>query len=353
MLDPQSCATIMVVDDTPANLKLLQEMLLEKGYRVQTFTRAAMALRAAARTPPDLILLDITMPEMGGFEACARIKADPVLKDIAVIFISALTDTTDKVKAFAVGGVDYVTKPFQVEEVHARVATHLRLRNLQAELAQHNCDLQNQVAQKIRELSDAQRATILVLTKLAESRDHDTGGHIERTQFICKLLAERLRDDVHYAEQVDDNFVENIYQASPLHDIGKISIPDSILLKPGKLMPEEFEIMKSHTIHGSEPLQAAFATYPPNSFLTMCIAIARSHHEKWDGSGYPDHLVGEQIPLAARIMAIADVYDALRSKRPYKPSFSHEQSINIMLEYSDRHFDSGVLKAFLDVDAVF
>jgi putative two-component system response regulator len=183
---PES-TSIMVVDDTSANLKLLQEMLRAKGYLVLTFLRGAMALKAAAKNPPDLILLDINMPEMNGFEVCERLKADEVLKDIPVIFISALTETADKVKAFAVGGVDYITKPFQFEEVHARVETHLRLRRLQVELERHNLHLEELVTEKVREISDSQLATIHTVSKLAESRDDDTGHHIERIQIFSRI----------------------------------------------------------------------------------------------------------------------------------------------------------------------
>jgi len=231
-------STIMVVDDTPANLKLLQEMLKTTGYRVLAFPNGKLALSAAERIPPDLILLDISMPEMDGFEVCKQLKADPALKDIPVIFISALDETVGKVKAFSAGGVDYVTKPFQFEEVHARVEVHLRLRKLQVELERHNHHLEDLVREKVAEISESQLATIVALAKLAESRDDDTGTHIERTRIFCKILSEKLRDHPRYAGSINDKFIETIYQASPLHDIGKVGIPDSILLKPSKLSPE-------------------------------------------------------------------------------------------------------------------
>ena len=346
-------ATIMVVDDTPTNLKLLQEMLQEKSYLVLTFPRGAMALTAAADNPPDLILLDIQMPEMDGFEVCRRLKADEALKDIPVLFISALTETSDKVKAFAVGGVDYVSKPFQFEEVNARVETHLRLRRLQAELERHNLHLEDVVSEKVREISDSQLATINALTKLAESRDDDTGHHIERTRTFCKVLAEKLRENPRYAGSLDDTFIENLYHASSLHDIGKVGISDNILLKLGRLTPEEFEIIKTHSQIGARTLQTARNKYPLNAFLNMGIAIAHSHHEKWDGSGYPDKLAGEEIPISARIMAVADVYDALRSKRPYKPAFTHEKACEIILEGTGRQFDPAVIDAFRAVETEF
>jgi putative two-component system response regulator len=351
MADEMLGSTIMVVDDTPANLKLLGQMLQSQGRRVLAFPHGQMALNAAAKTPPDLILLDINMPDLNGFEVCRRLKADPLLAGIPVIFISALTDTMDKVKAFAAGGVDYVTKPFQFEEVNARVVTHLRLRLLQAELETHNRQLEALVKEKVKEISDSQLATIHALSKLAESRDDDTGEHIERTQSTCRMLAEALARDPRYEARIDQLFVENLFHASPLHDVGKVGIVDSILLKPGALTREEFEIMKTHASIGANTLMVVHNKYPKNTFLKMGIAIARSHHERWDGSGYPDGLAGERIPLSARIMAVADVYDALRSRRPYKPAFAHDRCVKIISEGSGRHFDPGVVDAFLEVES--
>jgi putative two-component system response regulator len=351
MADEMLGSTIMVVDDTPANLKLLGQMLQSQGRRVLAFPHGQMALNAAAKTPPDLILLDINMPDLNGFDVCRRLKADPLLAGIPVIFISALTDTMDKVKAFAAGGVDYVTKPFQFEEVNARVVTHLRLRLLQAELETHNRQLEALVKEKVKEISDSQLATIHALSKLAESRDDDTGEHIERTQSTCRMLAEALARDPRYEARIDQLFVENLFHASPLHDVGKVGIVDSILLKPGALTREEFEIMKTHASIGANTLMVVHNKYPKNTFLKMGIAIARSHHERWDGSGYPDGLAGERIPLSARIMAVADVYDALRSRRPYKPAFAHDRCVKIISEGSGRHFDPGVVDAFLEVES--
>lgn len=348
--DPE---TIMIVDDTPANLKLLTEMLQGQGCRVLALPDGAKALAAAARRPPDLILLDITMPEMSGFEVCERLKADPALRDIPVIFISALTETADKVKAFSAGGVDYVTKPFQFEEVHARVRTHLRLRTLQLELDRRNRDLEQLVKEKVAEISDSQLATIVALANLAESRDETTGAHIERTQALCSLLATALRADPRYAGGVTDAFVESIYHAAPLHDVGKVGISDAILLKPGKLTGAEFETMKTHSTIGADTLQSARRKYPRNVLLNMGIAIARSHHERWDGTGYPDGLAGEDIPLSARVMAVADVYDALRAKRPYKEPFTHAEAVKVIVDGSGTHFDPALVEAFKAVAARF
>jgi len=353
MNETQESTTIMVVDDTPANLRLLQDALQAKGYQVLALPSGTMALSAAAKRQPDLILLDINMPQMNGFEVCERLKADEALKEIPVLFISALSEVTNKVKAFSVGGVDYVSKPFQFEEVYARVETHLRLRRLQLELEKHSLHLEELVQEKVREISDSQLATIVALAKLAESRDDETGQHIERTATFCRVLAKRLRDNPSYAGSIDDTWIETIYHAAPLHDIGKVGIPDNILLKPGKLTSEEFEIMKTHTLIGAKTLQTARNNYPRNTFLNMGVAIARSHHEKWNGSGYPDGLSGENIPLSARIMAVADVYDALRSKRPYKDAFTHEESCSIIRGGSGQHFDPAIVDAFIAVETEF
>ncbi len=339
-------ATIMVVDDTNLILDLLRKMLESIGYRVRAFSSGLDALKAVAEVKPDVILLDINMPEIEGYEVCERLKSEPAFREIPVLFISALSDTANIVKAFSVGGVDYITKPFQFEEVRARVETHLRLRELQLLQEKHNLHLAELVKIQIAEISESQRATIVALAKLAECRDYETGHHIERTQNYCRLLAERLQHNPRYWGTGHDIFVDNIYYASSLHDIGKVGIPDSILLKRGKLTTDEFEIIMTHTSLGASTLATARSKYPKNLFLNMGIAIARSHHEKWDGSGYPDGLAGEDIPLSARIMAVADVYDALISQRPYKAAYSHEQSCEIVLQGSGLHFDPMVANAF-------
>ena len=341
--------TIMAVDDTPGNLTLLREMFKDSGHRLLTFPHGKMALKAADNKPPSLFLLDINMPDMNGFEVCAQLKANDELKEIPVIFISAMTDTLDKVKAFSVGGVDFVTKPFQFDEVRARVSTHLRLQKLQSDLKTQNRQLEEIVKEQVREISNSQLATIIALSKLSESRDDETGGHIERTQLIYRALAERL----HFCENFIDNLIEDVCYASPLHDIGKVGIEDKILLKPSSLSNEEFEIMKTHTIIGADTLQKVYEQYPMNLFLKTGIAIARWHHEKWDGTGYPDGLKGEEIPLCARIMAVADVYDALRSVRPYKPAFTHEKSVEIIRDGAGKHFDPVVIMAFMEVEQFF
>lgn len=339
-------ASILVVDDVAANLTLLSGMLKEKGYRVRPVPSGKLALKAVEHEAPDLILLDITMPEMDGFEVCRRLKQDTRFRDIPIIFISALTETLDKVKAFGSGGVDYVTKPFQFEEVEARVETHLKLRRYQAHL-------EELVDEQVEEISASQISTIFALSKLAESRDRETGEHLERVQIYCKMLAEELRQEERYARVIDAAFIDNIFNASPLHDIGKVATPDHILMKPGKLSPEEFDIMRKHSLIGATTMEAVRDMYQKNAFINMGISIARSHHECWNGTGYPDRLKEEEIPLAARIMAVADVYDALRSNRCYKGPLSRDQSRKIIESGSGTKFDPVLVKAFLALEEEF
>ena len=349
----ESKATIMVVDDTPENLVLISRILLPEGYKVMTLPDGQMAIDAIKTTSPDLILLDVMMPGMDGFAVCSTLKADPRTASIPIIFISALSEPLDKVKAFETGAVDYITKPFNLMEVKARVGVHLELRFTRKALEDYSTLLEKKVKEQVEELSAGQLALITAMTKLVEARDDSTGRHIERTQILCRLLAERLGTRPEYRETIDPGFLENIYNASPLHDIGKVGIRDSILMKPGKLMPEEFEAMKSHTTIGKEYLRRALAKSPNNQYLRMGMEIAGSHHEKWDGSGYPEGLKGESIPLSARIMALVDVYDALRSARVYKEAYPHAQAVSIIVKSRGSHFDPAIVDAFLEISERF
>ena len=340
---------IMVVDDQPANLRLMEEVLQRQGYGVRSFPLGRLALAAAAQDPPDLILLDVTMPEMDGFEVCRTLRSDAVLSSIPVIFLSALDEAEDKLAAFESGGFDYVTKPFHPEEIRARIETQLRLRELQTKIELHNRELRQLVRQQVQEIAAAQMATIFALAKLADSRDKGTGRHLERVQALCRLLAVEMRASAKHPSVITDDYVENIVFASPLHDIGKVAVPDAILLKPGSLTETEVAVMKTHTTCGAETLMFVLEKHPANPFVRMGIEIARSHHEKWNGSGYPDGLKGRTIPLSARIMAVADCYDALRSERSYKSAYSHEKARDIIIRGSGGHFDPEVVDAFCAV----
>jgi putative two-component system response regulator len=337
----------MIVDDLPENLRLLENILKTRGYNVQAMPDGTKALECIAGGHPDLILLDISMPGLNGYQVCKILKEDNHTAGIPVIFLSALNEMEDKIKAFQVGGVDYITKPFHFDEVMARVSTHLRIKILQNQLEDHNRHLQERVEAQVREISESQMATIFALAKLAEYRDMDTGMHLERVQGFCGIIALWLKKSTPLGKTLNSKFVRNMYEASPLHDIGKVAIPDSILLKPGKLTIEEWEVMKTHTTIGAENLKAVLHHYPENSFIQMGIEIAQYHHERWDGHGYPIGLAGEDIPLSARIMAVVDVYDAVRSKRCYKDPISHIAARKIITDGSGSHFDPQIVEAFL------
>lgn len=334
----------MVVDDTPANLKLLNEMLQKIGFFVSVFRSGQDAIESLNYSIPDVILMDINMPEMDGYEACRRIKSVEAAKDVPVIFISALNDVGDKVKAFRNGGVDYVTKPFEFEEVQERINTHLQISRLQTTVSRLNKQLEQRVADQMDEIAAtnrrlviAQNATILALAKLSECRDTDTGLHLERVGFFCEALAKRLARRPNFS-MIDEQYINILRNVAPLHDIGKVGIEDKILLKPGRLTDEEFVIMKTHTSLGAQTFLAVKEQVPDMPYAAMAYDVILHHHERYDGTGYPDALAGENIPLCAQIMAIADVYDALRSKRPYKQPMSAEQTAEIITSSEGTHF---------------
>lgn len=346
--------TILVVDDTPDNITLLCSLLGEQ-YRNKVATNGAKALKIARSEPrPDLILLDIMMPEIDGYEVCRQLKADPATRHIPIIFLTAKTQEGDETKGFELGAVDYITKPIIPPILMARVHTHLALQDARKFLERQNEVLEEQVEQRTRQLAALQDAIIIAMASLAETRDNDTGHHIRRTQHYVRELAIVLRRDTIYAGEIDDKFISTLYKTAPLHDIGKVGVPDRILLKPGRLSPEEFEEMKRHTLYGRDAIIAAEKSMEaPESFLLTARDIAYCHHEKWDGSGYPQGLAGESIPLAARLMAIADVYDALITKRIYKDAMPHEEAVKVIEAGSGTHFDPSVVKAFSEIKSRF
>jgi putative two-component system response regulator len=293
------------------------------------------------------------MPGMNGYEVCEVLKSRSETAEVPVIFLSAMSDTLDKVRAFQSGGVDFVTKPFQFDEIKARMETHLKIYSLQKALNEAKETLEAKVEEQVRELAEAQLATITALAKISECRDTDVGRHVERVQRFCKILAQKLREDGEYLPLITQSYISNIEKASLLHDLGKVGIDDGILRKPGKLTEEEFNMMKCHTTIGAQTLRNTLEEYPKNVLLSMGMEIARSHHERWDGTGYPDGTSGEEIPLAARIMALVDVYDALRSKRCYKEAFSHVDTVNIILKSSGTQFDPRIVKVFEKHASIF
>lgn len=346
--------TILVVDDTPDNITLLCSLLGDQ-YRNKVATNGQKALKIAHAEPrPDLILLDIMMPEMDGYEVCRRLKDDPETESIPVIFLTAKTQEGDETKGFELGAVDYITKPIVPPILMARVHTHLALRDARKFLEQQNEVLEEQVEERTRQLAALQDAIIIAMASLAETRDNDTGHHIRRTQHYVRELALCLKRQPQFAEIIDEDFVATIYKTAPLHDIGKVGVPDRILLKPGRLTDDEFEEMKRHTVYGRDAIIAAEKSMEaPESFLITARDIAYSHHEKWDGSGYPQGLAGETIPLPARLMAIADVFDALITKRIYKDAMPHEEAVKIIVAGRGTHFDPDVVDAFVEIKDKF
>lgn len=339
--------TILVVDDTPDNITLLCGLLGDQ-YKNKVATNGDKALQIAFAEPhPDLILLDIMMPEMDGYEVCRRLKENRATESIPVIFLTAKSQDEDETKGFELGAVDYITKPITPAILMARVQTHIALKQARNSLEEQNDILEDQVRERTKQLEGLQDALIISMASLAETRDNETGHHIRRTQHYIRELAKELALHPKFAPYLSPKDIELIYKTAPLHDIGKVGVPDRILLKPGKLTPEEFEEMKRHTIYGRETLDVAEKTLGRNvDFLCTARNIAYYHHEKWDGKGYPTGLAGEDIPACARLMAIVDVYDALISRRPYKEPMSNEKAFSIIHEGRGTHFDPDVVDAF-------
>ena len=346
--------TILVVDDTPDNLKLMSA-LLKDAYKVKIANSGEKALSiAASDAPPDLILLDIMMPEMDGYEVCERLKRDRATRDIPIIFLTAMTKTEDEEKGLKLGAVDYITKPISPPVVLARVETHLKLKASADFLRDKSDFLEQEVQKRTREVAAIQDVTILAMASLAETRDSDTGNHIRRTQYYVKALAEKLKTHPRFKDVLDDSTIAMLFKSAPLHDIGKVGIPDKILLKPGRFDPHEFAIMKTHTTLGRSAIEHAEQSLGTSvDFLTCAKEIAQWHQEKWDGSGYPDGIGGDHIPVSARLMAVADVYDALISRRVYKEGMPHEKAVQIITEGKGSHFDPDMVDAFLDLQDEF
>ncbi|HRX57739.1 MAG TPA: two-component system response regulator [Eubacteriales bacterium] len=344
--------TILIVDDTEENIDILVDALGD-GYELTVATNGAAALKLIHRELPDLVLLDIMMPGMSGYEVCRKLKTDRRTEDIPVIFLTAMSDILSKTKAFEAGAIDYITKPFEITEVKARVQTHLSLQLAKTELSAQKDILEEKVQERTKELSLTQETTIEAMAFISEYRDPETGGHIKRTKNYVKSLAEKLRQLPKYSDQLSDEVISQLYNSAPLHDIGKVGIRDEVLLKEGKLTREEYEEMKMHAVIGFSALKLASLRLGNNSFLKYAMELARHHHEKWDGTGYPDGLKGEEIPLSARIMAVADVYDALISRRAYKPAFPHEKAVALIREARGTHLDPYIVDVFLEHNEEF
>ncbi len=358
---------ILIVDDLDTNRQLLQELVDVLGHQSITADNGIQALEQISRHDVDLVLLDLNMPEMDGFAVLERMSEDESLRRIPVVVISGMADMKSTLRSIELGADDYLPKPFNATLLATRIDACLEKKRWRDEalryrqmIEQQNIYLKERVRiqvelirQQTAELTKAQIETIFALSKLSESRDPETGNHLNRMREYCRALAEQMARDSPYKNMLDADFAANMYASSPLHDIGKVGIPDTILKKPGRLTPEEWAIMQQHTIIGAETLRAVNENHPGNAFVFMGIEVAMYHHECWNGAGYPYGLAGTDIPLPARILSLADTYDALTSKRCYKDAFSHEKSRNIILENEGAQFDPEVVRAFLEREEEF
>jgi len=330
---------VLVVDDTPDNILVLREILGKECCVLAALSGPEALLVASKDPPPDLILLDVLMPGMDGYEVCRLLKARERTRDIPILFVTTLCDEQDESLGLALGAVDYITKPLRPSVILARVRNHLRLKA-------HQDHLEELVEERTRLLSQTQDVAILSMAALAETRDNELGGHFLRTQHSAMILAQELSTLPEYGRYFRDVPFDTFFKSIPLHDVGKVGIPDNILFKPGKLTPGEFEIMKLHTVHGRDILRRAESHITGNSFLAVARDVAYTHHERWDGAGYPQGLCGEAIPVPGRIMAVVDVYDALISTRVYKKPIPHSQAVSIIAQGSGTHFDPAVADVF-------
>ncbi len=318
---------ILIVDDDPLALELLQFTLTRFGYTVETATDGQSALERMRLFSPRFIISDVEMPGMSGIDLCKKIRQRSSTQYTYFILLTSNSDPESVLEGLDAGADDYLSKPFRHEELRLRLEGGKRLLML-----------------------EGRDMMIFSLAKLAESRDQETGKHLERMREYSRAITTELMRWEKFEKTIDAQYIELIYLTSPLHDVGKVGIPDAVLLKPGKLTPEEFEVMKRHTLIGGETLLASAEAHPEASFLKMALDIALKHHEKWDGSGYPFGLKGEEIPLSARIVALADVYDALTTKRVYKPAFAHEVATDIIRQSSGKHFDPDLVEAFFNIE---
>jgi putative two-component system response regulator len=340
-------AKILVVDDEKFYIDVVVE-LLNGDYKVVVAMDGEQALRRAETKPlPDLILLDVMMPEMSGYEICKQLKENQITKDIPVIFLTVKSEVADEVQGLELGAVDYLLKPVSPPIVRARVATHLALNRVRRQLADQNYLLEEMVEERTAELNRTKDVAIYCMASLAETRDAETGKHILRTQNYVRILAQGLKDHPRFSNYLSDEIIQLLYKTSPLHDIGKVGVPDHILLKPAKLTPDEWVEMKKHAHYGHEALLRAEEELGTTDFVQMAREIAYTHHEKWDGSGYPRGLKGDEIPISGRLMAVADVYDALISRRVYKSPRPHEEAVESIVQASGSHFDPDIVEQFI------
>ena len=342
---------VMIVDDNVVNLQVARKALSDV-YNIIPVTSGSGALDLLSKKTPALILLDIDMPDMDGFETIRHIKSNEETKNIPIIFLTAMDDSGSELEGLMLGAVDYITKPFSIPLLIQRVNLHIALIEQKKELQNYNDNLMQMVDEKTKTIEELQHAIIYALSDLIECRDGLTGGHVVRTQKYLRILLDGLAENGNYRDELPEGDLDIWVESAQLHDIGKVGIPDYVLKKPARLENEEFDIIKSHPLIGEKALKGAMEMTSSKDFLRHAAVVAVSHHEKWDGSGYPHGLKGKEIPLIGRMMAIADVYDALVSERPYKKALSHKEAVKIIISESGKHFDP-VLVAIFEANAHF
>jgi putative two-component system response regulator len=341
---------ILIVDDINANLVVLTEMIRNAGYIARPVTGVKQAMSAIEMLSPHLILLDVSMPEIDGFEFCTMLKKNVNTRDIPIIFISALSSPEDKIKGFKLGAVDYISKPFEVEEVTLRINTHLKIYRMQQELELYNKKLYKIIIDQIKKIYEEQKNILYAMNNLSKKRVGRNDGHVDRIGKNSRLLALGLQLLPDYKDFISNSFIDSIEVAAPLHDIGKIGISDLILEKPGELTPEELAIMKTHTVIGGETLKEIYS-YGHNDFIKMAIEIAMYHHENWDGSGYPKGLKGYEIPLSARIVSVIDGYDIARFISFKDALDPQKEAVNYIREKAGTYFDPDIVRVFLKIQS--
>ncbi|MEQ1529499.1 MAG: HD domain-containing phosphohydrolase [Methylococcales bacterium] len=345
--------TILIIEDDATNRAILVQ-LLKNHYHLLLAVNGEQGIDVARRGMPDLILLDIIMNDMNGFEVCEKLKSNPFTSRIPIIFLTSLSDIKAEQRGLDCGAVDFIYRPISPPILLTRIRTHLLLSRAFEEQRSQNELLELKVTERTLELENTRDAIVVAMAAIIEVRDNETGNHIYRTQHFVKCLAKQLQHQPGFQEQLRDKNIELITKSAPLHDIGKIGIPDLILHKSGLHSPEEFEIMKTHTTIGRDMIAAAQRSLTDDSdFLRYALEITNYHHERWDGRGYPQGLKGDEIPLSARLMALADVYDAMRSKRVYKEAIPHQQIVENIHQQSGKHFDPKLVTAFLQLESEF
>ncbi len=339
---------ILIVDDVDANLMILENIIQEMGYIPKCATSANEAVALIAESKPQLILLDVFMPEMNGYEFCERLKEKPATRGIPIIFISAADSSEDRIKGFKLGAVDYIGKPFEPTEVIMRVRNHVRIYEMQQEMEQLNRRLHTVINSQARRIEEEQKNILYALAALTEEQGRGE-GHLERVAFNSRLLAQSLQFSPGFTEEISESFINTIEVASRLHDIGSFDMPHDTLIKEDLLSEEDMKTVSKHVRQGSEILERVYGNTPGNSFLPMAIEIAKFHHARWDGRGYPSGMSGKDIPLSARIVTVVDVYDTVTGERSYGKTYGREEGMDIIREGAGSHFDPDIVDVFLKV----